>query len=466
MQCVEGSEQFMRNSLHAFPLQLILYLRVLRVTNPRDKIYSVRSLVKDRSGCLILPAPDYAKDVRDVYIDAAYSLAVAAGISLLCLREPRLDNPHNLPSWVPDFGTNWNKSLFDATPRVYMAAAGLGVPAVEYKPGHVLGVKGCRIDTVVHVRPPDSEQSLMETMHHIPKESLIKVPSGQLHFDRCEACANPGPLEEKRQDRLEVLWRTCILDQYETETPAPAHCGTTYIMRLEGHLRHQYRSIVHHDVRILLEKLEQEAQDATRNDQFFTRVQAEGLDLLAAVQSVLRKEYSWRSDKAAPYDRRSAITIMFDTHSAIFQLKGESLSGGAVPAEPPFWDHHQMLWQAVLDRCDQREFPFFHEALLTLLDHANGTIADPDQLAKDPQFFDVYSRQCDLFATSGRRLGVGLRPLEACDEIWVLAGLCMPVALRSLGGGRYTLVSCVYVHGIMHGEGLSNASEIVDIDLA
>lgn len=55
--------------------------------------------------------------------------------------------------------------------------------------------------------------------------------------------------------------------------------------------------------------------------------------------------------------------------------------------------------------------------------------------------------------------------LAVADEVWVMAGLRVPVALRRLSDRRYAVVGYIYVHGIMHGESLLNETDIVEINL-
>ncbi|KAF6802485.1 hypothetical protein CMUS01_15337 [Colletotrichum musicola] len=70
-----------------------------------------------------------------------------------------------------------------------------------------------------------------------------------------------------------------------------------------------------------------------------------------------------------------------------------------------------------------------------------------------------------LFATSGGRLGLIAGGIEAGDEIWILPGLNVPVALRRVEDGSYSLVGVTYVHGIMHGEAVPDCKEVVHFDL-
>ncbi|KAK6851463.1 hypothetical protein PG995_012585 [Apiospora arundinis] len=188
------------------PLWSMNDLRSLEVTDPRDHIYAFYSIFREhaaRSGSAYFPTPDYTKAVRDVYTDAAGLLVADVGLALLGVREPRSDNdgdnPLDLPSWVPDFGC-WFVPIFDGGAeepgsKWYRADAGLESPAppLEVKSGHLLGVQGYRVDTVIrsHTMRMDTHQGSSHKFN-----GLIPTPEAS------ESPQTPSP------DCFEVLWRT------------------------------------------------------------------------------------------------------------------------------------------------------------------------------------------------------------------------------------------------------------------
>lgn len=52
-----------------------------------------------------------------------------------------------------------------------------------------------------------------------------------------------------------------------------------------------------------------------------------------------------------------------------------------------------------------------------------------------------------------------------CGERHTIQGLDVPVALRCVGDGLYSLVGVVYVHSIMHGEAVLDSTDVVELDL-
>lgn len=68
----------------------------------------------------------------------------------------------------------------------------------------------------------------------------------------------------------------------------------------------------------------------------------------------------------------------------------------------------------------------------------------------------VNSQARRLFATNSARLGLGPGTMEVGDEVWIVESGAMPLIPRPAGSeGEYLLVGEAYVHGIMHGEAVS-----------
>lgn len=73
-------------------------------TDPRDCVYGILGLVTEQHGIVV----DYTESARQVFVDTAISLINAPqNLDILCqtawMARPRSENPHELPSWVPDF---------------------------------------------------------------------------------------------------------------------------------------------------------------------------------------------------------------------------------------------------------------------------------------------------------------------------------------------------------------------------
>lgn len=92
-------------------------------TDPRDCVYGILGLVTDQHGIVV----DYTKSATQVFVDTAVSLVNAAqNLDVLCqtawMARPRSKNPHELPSWVPDFSA---RVYFDAHKATLFAQRGI-----------------------------------------------------------------------------------------------------------------------------------------------------------------------------------------------------------------------------------------------------------------------------------------------------------------------------------------------------
>lgn len=58
-----------------------------------------------------------------------------------------------------------------------------------------------------------------------------------------------------------------------------------------------------------------------------------------------------------------------------------------------------------------------------------------------------------VYRTKKGLLGTGPRSLRIDDEVWILHGSPVPLILRKLSNGNYSLVGETYIHGLMHGKG-------------
>lgn len=109
--------------------------------------------------------------------------------------------------------------------------------------------------------------------------------------------------------------------------------------------------------------------------------------------------------------------------------------------------------------------------LRDLFPSANGDLADEVDKIPRFQFSDKTSQYGRMFTTASGYVGVALCGLRAGDEIYILAGCAMPVALRpsTRCHGCFELLGGVFVPGLMHGEAVTehhaNEKKIGDVTL-
>lgn len=84
----------------------------------------------------------------------------------------------------------------------------------------------------------------------------------------------------------------------------------------------------------------------------------------------------------------------------------------------------------------------------------------PDVPGRDDDFdqtVDTVRSQRELYRMASGNVGVGPRSLCDGDQVWILEGGEVPFVLRQKKDGKtYTLLGYMYVHGIMHGEAMTD----------
>ncbi|KAF3801347.1 hypothetical protein GCG54_00005503 [Colletotrichum gloeosporioides] len=133
---------------------------------------------------------------------------------------------------------------------------------------------------------------------------------------------------------------------------------------------------------------------------------------------------------------------------------------------PKVWTQHQHLWEGLRAAIEARDRDSFNKVFRDILHNLCSFETSSETSGKAQEInVDRFGRKNILFTTSERRLGLIVDGIEQGDEIWVIQGLNVPVALRCVGDGLYSLVGVVYVHGIMHGEAVLDSTDVVELNL-
>lgn len=160
---------------------LLNVLRDHEASDPRDKIYASLGV----TGLQIIP--DYSKNVKDVYVEAAATLMKDRFEMMLMLSgEADTDlSPHeplDLPSWVPD----WSHS----TPGLYSLkhpyAASRGAPTTDPGPaidGYSIHCSGVVCDEIIAVEPELTPEDCLEfCCRYMTSRTTERYPSGIPHL--------------------------------------------------------------------------------------------------------------------------------------------------------------------------------------------------------------------------------------------------------------------------------------------
>lgn len=206
----EGSEAWHSARFFIYAYRFLQFCCCASCSDGRDKLHSIFGIVEKCLGYSIAPyvQPDYENDVGKVYTNFATKvLQETQSADLLAYAgQSLIPTTPGLPSWVPDWRT---RSLRDAVVWPYMiqnlrleATSGLFLPSQLDISDGLLRCSGVQFDTVREV--------------HSTIVKMFDSPIPALEF----ALKIPPYISRRR--RLEVLWRTCILDVTgQHGTPAP-----------------------------------------------------------------------------------------------------------------------------------------------------------------------------------------------------------------------------------------------------
>ena len=220
--------------------QAVYDARLLKATDPRDKIFGFHGVVAKGLGSWT--EPDYEIGAADVFVNAAVRLIHEDGILDLISHagvgyiDNRAIGVQGLPSWVPDwtlFPETTALSLRGDFKNRYRAGGTKGTSSVHNlrrdssgKPV-ALCLQGILLDVVVELAPPYVIHLNSSANHEYHVHAVIRSAaetlkeSGRLVLTS-RYLKNPYPHTEKPTRLGEAFWRLLIGDRTTAEWPAPA----------------------------------------------------------------------------------------------------------------------------------------------------------------------------------------------------------------------------------------------------
>lgn len=227
---------WMEGSLNKTLYQLLRTCHSLASHDPRDKIYALLGLAKDRQRLSIIP--DYSKPVANVFIETATKLLTTYP-TLDLFSSVRGDKTIDLPTWVPDwssydsaFGVH-NLLHHTQLLRDGLYQASGNVPSnIAFSPdGEKLTVTGHRIDTIstiiedvpLSTSATDTPQKLHGYSTAVTLYNLLQT---------LEAMFPVNPYTQSCGIR-EALWRTVIANVTDRGREATADYEAQFAAYLE-----------------------------------------------------------------------------------------------------------------------------------------------------------------------------------------------------------------------------------------
>ncbi|KAJ9604474.1 hypothetical protein H2200_011310 [Cladophialophora chaetospira] len=157
----------------------IRYAQYSLCSDPRDRIYALLSIqeqARHNGSRKLNIRPDYDAPVELVYLQAFVEIvSQTEHLDVLATCELHPDNPHNLPSWVPDFS---RPSQVEGMKNHY--TAGFTFPNCGILADRVLRVRGkstCRLQTTELFRMGErSWKDIFETIRHVRLHMSLDTP--------------------------------------------------------------------------------------------------------------------------------------------------------------------------------------------------------------------------------------------------------------------------------------------------
>lgn len=432
-------------------------LRDMSATDPRDKVFAFAGLFSDEQGKPEYPAPDYAQSTANVYIEASkvearllkgFFLAAAVGLGG--------ENPHSLPTWATDYSQQREGSFLENS-HVFSAAEGLPDTRLEFPDDgrRALTLTAHRIATVRCMESNNSSSIIEKVNAQLQVLSLIPETS--------QIASPPTPEEDFNsvfkpsdnmlpQNRFEVLWRTLAMDNSlrSGEHPLDASHGERHMVHLKGCMAMHTFMVCIKDIPDLIDLGLEKAQGRGEEDEFTEHLIMNGLQKENFANFEMFAQEGTHGSKEA-VNRDDEYDKMMEMGAAIAKLEGTIPFDSSERPQPENWIRFELLKQNALDAIEESDYQGCMDSLKEGLDTALGVLLQGDTPSLREMMREMM-QQSKVFATANGRLGTGTGDVKEGDEIWLVPGLHAPAALREADQGRYQLVGCVYVHGIMHGE--------------
>jgi hypothetical protein len=234
----------------------------------------------------------------------------------------------------------------------------------------------------------------------------------------------------KHQSRFEVFWRTLLNDCLDGQHPAPAECASALHAKMES---------------IMTTRMIVAAASLMPNTDDWKHLPASSGELGNLFKATVG---NWETAKTQVGKDYTAWQVLLGHHPY------DNSNDLIFP--PEFQSFFDSLEAARLLESELRcALHFFNKMSSRLKGQQTSTKQEADVKKKILNFSAPLWK---LFMTSQGHLGNGYLSIEAGDQIWVLVGASVPFVLRPLDGGKYRLMGEAYVHGIMHGEAVSDSN--------
>jgi hypothetical protein len=370
-------------------------VRRYEASNPRDKVYAAIGMATKflPSGETII-VPDYSSSVVDVYArTTAFLIEKLPYLAVLSFVEDGgVRILSDLPSWVPDFSSNFVRSPYSSRYEDYPHNA-CALEDVGIHPRSIVGstlqLYGGYFETV-EVVVGEMRNYRIETDRSMAERTLYTL---DVCYRLLEFLSSLAPFYLNGTSRLEALSRTLILDQVDKKPP-PSEA-----------------SVMFHDW--LLDLLALYSRVSRIVDEAHEPFKA----CMQCLQNLQENE-----DKILPSEDFVLLhaRLSFTTDYEILERAPRDAAPDEGPAESEEEDpdeadtNHQMYYRGL----------------------SRGLFL-----------------QQRLYKTSRGYIGLGPPSMRPGDEVWFICDATVPFVLRREPGARcYSMIAETYLHGLMNGE--------------
>ena len=181
--------------------ELLFHNKACEATDARDRIFSVLGIVGQRAQDIV---PDYSLSKRSVYLQATCEqIKGSKSLNILSACQDYDESRSELPSWVPDFESDWKVNMIrtkEGSEDLYQASGATAATFsfIEELGAVYLRVRGLIWDTIKEVGlqcHPNSDDNFTNTISSWTELAQKTLPS------------------LKEQELQEALWRTVIANQ-------------------------------------------------------------------------------------------------------------------------------------------------------------------------------------------------------------------------------------------------------------
>lgn len=252
-------------------------------------------------------------------------------------------------------------------------------------------------------------------------------------------------IANRHQSRMEILWRTMILNEFQGASPADDELGIVFPEFVKWLLM---ATINHH-----LKQGETRDRNLLSEEELYRYVEK----LISCLETL--KALDPRDAMFVPDSKQ--LRAVLETSTARQSNNADDMLSSPGSENPA--PHSTLLTKMAPSQDDTAGYPILTSALENSRNQSS-KVSTREIL--DKSFVSAFLPLMHASMARFRHFALGLTKASILplDEVWILHGAPAPVFLRPTSCGRYQFLGDAYVHGIMQG-GISICGQLVPVIL-